>query len=123
MTIRSNARTTIVVVLVGMLIECGSEANPDQSAARTIRWRTASEESNFGFDIFRATSKDGPFTKITAKPVPGAGTTDTPQSYSYHDSGIHPDKRYFYYVESISLNGERKRFTPIIEVEPWSDGN
>ena len=80
----------------------------------TLRWTTASEVDNFGFDVYRATSKDGPYKLQTPSPIPGTGTSDVPTKYAYVDDTIKPGQAYFYYVESISMDGTRKRFTPII---------
>ncbi|MEX0915418.1 MAG: hypothetical protein WD397_16295 [Wenzhouxiangellaceae bacterium] len=81
----------------------------------TVTWSTASESNNFGFDIYRGEQNDGPFERITAQPVLGAGTTDLPRDYRFVDREIEAGKIYFYYVESISLSGERKRFTPVMK--------
>ena len=43
---------------------------------------------NFGFDIYRSTSEDGPFERITSIPIPGAGTVDEPSFYEYEDTQI-----------------------------------
>lgn len=79
-----------------------------------LKWSTASEVDNFGFDIYRATSEDGPFERITSQPIPGAGTTDEPRAYEFVDQDIEPGVDYFYYVESISVDGVRETFSPII---------
>ncbi len=54
-----------------------ADAAPDQPAdeplANTLKWTTASEVENFGFDIYRGLSEDGPFEKITTEPLSGAG--------------------------------------------------
>jgi hypothetical protein len=84
----------------------------------TVRWSTASEVDNFGYDVYRSMSADGPFERLTRDPIPGAGTTDLPQRYSYVDAAIDPHQAYYYYVESISLSGERQRFTPVIRAKP-----
>ena len=84
----------------------------------TITWSTASESDNFGFDIYRSEQGDGPFERITLQPVLGAGTTDLPMDYRFVDHQIEADTIYFYYVESISLSGERKRFTPVMKAPP-----
>ena len=84
----------------------------------TVKWSTASESDNFGFDVYRAEQRDGPYERITPQPVLGAGTTDLPRDYRFVDDGIEADTAYFYYVESISLSGKRKRFTPIMEAPP-----
>lgn len=99
---------------------CGPQTNvPDADRlANTLKWTTASEQDNFGYDVYRGVSEDGPFTKLTGKPLLGHGTTDETSNYSYRDAGIDPCKAYWYYVESISTRGERERFTPIFMAKP-----
>ncbi|MCU0303698.1 MAG: hypothetical protein MUC56_06550 [Thermoanaerobaculales bacterium] len=92
----------------------GAEGTAEEPPANTLRWTTASEVDNFGFDIYRALVEDGPFDRITAEPLPGAGTTDEPQNYVFVDVDIDPTRDYFYYIESISLGGVREKFSPVI---------
>jgi hypothetical protein len=86
--------------------------------ANTLKWSTASEVENFGYDVFRAEKEDGPFVRLNPKPIPGATTVDEPSFYQYVDADIDPTKGYFYYVESISLKGVREKFTPVIKAPP-----
>ncbi len=99
-------------------VQTASDAAPDHPAdeplVNTLKWTTASEVDNFGFEIFRGLSEDGPFEKITTDPLPGAGTTDEPQNYVFVDESIDPSRDYFYYIESISLGGVREQFSPVI---------
>jgi len=83
-----------------------------------VRWKTASEVDSYGFDVYRSTSEDGPFETINDKPIAGAGTVDVPQYYLYLDHDIQPDTAYFYYIESISLAGERKDISPVLRAPP-----
>ncbi|HZI64685.1 MAG TPA: C25 family cysteine peptidase, partial [Thermoanaerobaculia bacterium] len=83
-----------------------------------VRWATASEVENYGFDVYRAEREEGPFVRLTERTIAGAGTTDTPRSYEFVDAPIDPSRVYFYYVESISLAGVRERFTPVERVGP-----
>lgn len=126
----------IVGVVVGVLVGCASsgvdepssdpgmvkpvseeapEISAEEPPVNTLKWTTASEVDNFGFDIYRGLSKEGPFDRITAEPLPGAGTTDEPQSYVYLDEDIDGSRDYYYYIESISLGGIRETFSPIIK--------
>jgi hypothetical protein len=94
---------------------------PDAAPAppsHRIRWTTASEVDNFGFDVYRGESAEGPFVRVTPQPLAGGGTSDVPRSYEFLDTAIDPTKAYWYYVESISLSGERERFTPVQKVGP-----
>lgn len=79
----------------------------------TIRWTTASEVDSFGFDVFRGEREEGPFERLNAKPIAGAGTSDESHAYVWVDETIDPTKEYFYYVESISIDGVREKFTPV----------
>ena len=111
---------TLIVFVVGVCLGLSlaspvkARQEPQSAAAlqNVIRWSTASEVDNFGFDVYRAEQENGPFTRITQQPVPGAGTSDEPARYEYTDASIKPDIQYYYYVESISMSGVREKFTP-----------
>ncbi len=93
-------------------------AAPDsEPLLNRLKWTTATEVDNFGFDIYRSTSEDGPFERITSTPIPGGGTVDEPRSYEFEDEDIDPTRDYFYYVESISIDGIREQFSPVIKAK------
>jgi hypothetical protein len=94
---------------------CGSQANlpADKRLSNTARWTTASEEENFGYDVYRGDAEAGPFAKLTKQPMLGNGTTSDTHKYAYVDDTIDPCKEYWYYVESISTDGIREKFTPV----------
>jgi len=96
---------------------CGDQSAvaKDARIANTPRWTTASEVDNFGYDVFRGEQEAGPFTKVTAQPLLGGGTTDETHKYEYRDDTIDPCKDYWYYVESITTKGEREKFTPVFK--------
>lgn len=109
-------RAFMVGVCLGGGFALTVQAQPAPPASdplqNVIRWSTASEVDNFGFDVYRAEREEGPFTRITQQPVPGAGTSDEPARYEYTDTTIKPGIQYYYYVESISMSGVREKFTP-----------
>ena len=90
----------------------------EQEYSNTLRWSTASEVENFGFDVYRGPTEEGPFERLTEDPIPGAGTVDTLSKYQYVDGTIDPTKAYWYYVESISIHGVREKFTPVFRAKP-----
>lgn len=83
-----------------------------------VRWSTASEVDNFGFDVYRGDSEEGPFTRLTEEPIPGAGTVDEPQQYEWIDTTNDPTRGYYYYVEAISMSNQREPFTPVFFAKP-----
>lgn len=96
---------------------CGDQSAvaKEDRLANTPRWTTASEIDNFGYDVFRGDLEEGPFTKLNADPILGAGTTDETKKYEYRDDTIDPCREYWYYVESIATNGAREKFTPVFK--------
>jgi len=94
--------------------DCGDQSAlpAEERVANTPKWTLASEQDNFGFDVFRGDSEDGEFVKLTANPIIGAGTTDETQRYEFRDDSIDPCREYWYYIESISTAGAREKFTP-----------
>ncbi|NCT68560.1 MAG: hypothetical protein GXC76_13110 [Rhodanobacteraceae bacterium] len=99
---------------------CGDQSAlpADQRVANTARWTTASEQDNFGFDVFRSDSEHGEFAKLNKEPILGAGTSDETHKYEYRDDTIDPCHEYWYYVEGISTNGHREKFTPTFRAPP-----
>lgn len=88
-----------------------------ESYSNTVKWSTASEVDNFGYDVYRGESPEGPFVRLTEKPIEGAFTSDVIHRYRFVDESIDPTKTYYYYVESISMSGDRERFTPVGEAK------
>lgn len=100
--------------------ECGDQSKvpAEQRLANTARWSTASEQNNFGFDVFRGDSEKGEFVKLTKEPIPGAGTTDETHDYSYRDDTIDPCKEYWYYIEQTNTNGTKEKISPVFRAGP-----
>ena len=80
----------------------------------TLTWKT-DDLSNLGYDIYRAESEAGPFVKINDRPVPGTLKPGKVQTFHYEDRAIDLHKDYWYYVECITLQGERLKFTPTLK--------
>ena len=87
---------------------------PAERPHNTLRWKT-NDVSNFGYDIYRADTENGPFVKINALPVAGTLKPGKVQNFEYEDDAIDPAREYWYYVESISLTGQRLKFTPTLK--------
>jgi len=116
----------LVFLLTLALAGAGCRGTPEPAAAHVpaavyrniIKWSTASEVDNFGYDVYRGERPDGPFVRLTEEPIEGAGTSDEIHRYRFVDDTIDPTKTYYYYVESISMSGLRERFTPVAKARP-----
>ena len=75
----------------------------------TLRWRTASETSNHGFEIERSADSKR-YERIAF--VPGHGTTNEPHNYTYRDR---PEKTgiYWYRLKQVDVDGTSTVFGPV----------
>ncbi|RKU08124.1 hypothetical protein C6503_23360 [Candidatus Poribacteria bacterium] len=70
-----------------------------------LSWTTASEIENAGFNIFRSEAKQGPFVKVNARLIQGAGTTSERNAYSWTDTTAKTNIEYYYRLEDMSFDG------------------
>lgn len=111
------ASASVAKVKLAPIGTCGDQSDVPEAEriVNTAKWTTASEQDNFGYDVYRSESKDGPFVKVTEQPIAGGGTTDETNNYEFRDDTIDPCKDYWYYVESVSTSGQHEKFTPTYE--------
>jgi len=111
-------KLTFLGLAVVLLVFSNVQAEDKTGILNRIKWVTASELNNFGYDVLRGDSEQGPFDRINEPTIPGAGNSDTPNRYEFIDKTIEAGKAYWYYVESISMSGQRQKFTPTIQTKP-----
>ncbi len=83
-----------------------------------LRWQTASEQNNAGFDIQR--SEDGTSFRSLAW-VEGKGTTADLQEYIYDDKNLRESKTYYYRLRQVDYDGQFD-FSPVVTVTVGGKG-
>ncbi len=78
-----------------------------------LRWITASETENFGFDIYRADEENGIYSKITPALIEGAGTSSSEHRYQHLDIAVSPGRTYYYKLQDIDYSGQTAWHGPI----------
>ncbi|MDZ7267057.1 MAG: Ig-like domain-containing protein [candidate division KSB1 bacterium] len=66
-----------------------------------LEWVTSSESNNAGFNLLRSRSRDGGYESINLQII----TPSQDGRYSYLDTDVEVNTRYFYKLEDIDLNG------------------
>lgn len=79
-----------------------------------LSWETASEREVVGFNLYRAKTRDGARKLINSEKIsaqnPGA---DGGAVYTFVDTSAKPGKKYFYWLESISIDNTTKLIGPV----------
>ncbi|MBX7244494.1 MAG: hypothetical protein K1X53_03290 [Candidatus Sumerlaeaceae bacterium] len=79
---------------------------PDNSPGRVrVRWRTETQEDNYGFNIYRGRHADGPYVKVNKSIIPGEGTTNIPKDYCFAESPLPRGETFYYYIEHVTNKG------------------
>lgn len=117
----SNSKTKRLVAAaawLGLATLAGAQNTPSPAPAGapekkvTLKWTTASEVDNYGYFVWRGDSEEGTFTQMNKRAIPGAGNSDTPTQYVWEDRDVELNRVYWYYLESVSVQGVREKFSP-----------
>jgi hypothetical protein len=84
-----------------------------QHTTVTIEWKTASEVSTAGFNIYRADGSEGPYSKINQDMIPASNDPLTGGNYQYIDRNVQARHHYFYQLEDVETNGKVNRHGPV----------
>ena len=81
-----------------------------------LKWSTASEIDNAGFNLYRAESEDGSYIKINAALIPAEGSPSRGASYEFTEGDVQNRKTYYYKLEDIDINGISTMHGPVSAV-------
>ncbi len=84
-----------------------------------LKWETASEIDNMGFNIYRAESATGEFIKINDALIPAKGSATEGAAYRFVDWNVERGKTYYYKVEDIDTSGHGTLHEPPAEATAW----
>jgi len=74
-----------------------------------ISWSTETEVDTAGFNVYRAPSEEGPWTKINPSLIPGSPDPIRGGSYTFTDSDVLAGVTYWYELEEVELGGQSTR--------------
>jgi hypothetical protein len=78
-----------------------------------LSWETGSEIDNLGFHLYRSSSEEGPYQRITASVIPGLGSSPEGARYQYVDEDLTNGVTYFYKLEDIETTGKTELHGPV----------
>jgi hypothetical protein len=116
-----NAIVPVTLGPSGIVIYAGGSANGPlpveltsftailQGTSALLNWTTATETNNSGFQIERSIEGSGVWAEVAF--VNGAGTSNSPKTYSYEDKNLTPGT-YIYRIKQIDNDGTITIYNP-----------
>jgi hypothetical protein len=94
----------------------------------SLKWVTASETDNAGFNLYRSTSVNGTYNLISTylnnPELEGQGTTPTSTYYTYLDRVTYVQGiKYYYKLEIVDINGNAEMYEGIASASPFEPIN
>ncbi len=107
-----NQRYTLADINAPLPVELVAFSGRRKASGVDLRWTTATELNNYGFDIERALTIDGDFVAIGFQA--GQGTSMSPKDYRFTDESA-PAGVLYYRLKQIDRDGEFS-YGPVVEV-------
>ncbi|MGB8717222.1 MAG: hypothetical protein WCD66_12820, partial [Rhodanobacteraceae bacterium] len=76
-----------------------------------LRWSVANEKPLYGYLIYRADRKDGPWRRVNDEIIPVLGHDDAESSYAWRDTSATAGQTYWYFIKTLANDGTKKRLT------------
>ena len=76
-----------------------------------LRWSVANEQPLYGYLIYRADRKDGPWRRINDEIIPVLGHDDAESSYAWRDTSAVKGRTYWYFIKTLANDGTKQRLT------------
>lgn len=79
----------------------------------TISWSTSAEMQNAGFNLYRATRKNGTYIQINDRLIPARGVLTVGADYTFSDTAVKNHRTYWYLLEDVDLDGKTTLHDPL----------
>ena len=122
-----TARYLLAAMLLAAAVAVAGDDNPsptptplpDAAEASSphvlLEWSAAREDGVYGYLIYRAERREGPFRRLNldivhARPDGPGGVS----SYRYVDADVEPGRTYYYYLDTLTMSGLKQRLSGVI---------
>lgn len=91
-------------------------AHSEGKAPVTLNWRSANDGKLYGYMVYRAEDRAGPFHRVSDTPILKSETVAAAAiaDYTFTDKSVETGKTYYYYIDTVAIDGSQQRFSPVL---------
>jgi len=78
-----------------------------------LAWSVRQEDDVYGYLVYRSQRAEGPFVRVNAEVVHAAPAPDGVGRYQFVDLDVRPGASYYYYLDTLTPAGLKKRFSGV----------
>lgn len=82
-----------------------------------LQWTSRNEAPVYGYMIYRAEDRAGPFYRVSTLPVPakvGVSSANATAEHEFIDTDVAAGSTYYYYIDTLLKNGNQSRLSPVL---------
>jgi hypothetical protein len=79
-----------------------------------LRWRATGERQVYGYLVYRSTSREGPYRRVSAEIVHVPDDAAAEHAYEFIDRSVGECRTYHYYIDQVYRSGQRDRFSGVV---------
>lgn len=86
------------------------------SPANRLSWKVSEGKGIFGYIIYRAEQRQGPYLRASERIVRSANpgvAKDAPIEYLFVDDAVEAGKTYFYFIDVVDVSGRKQRLSGV----------
>jgi hypothetical protein len=80
----------------------------------TVAWKARRDSQAFGYLVYRAERREGPFQRLNAQIVRVPADGAEQHAYFLVDRQVRGAQTYYYYVDMLTLEGRKQRFSGVL---------
>jgi hypothetical protein len=111
--VTTTSTTTTTTTAPPTVIELSSFTAIPKAGEVILKWSAETETDNAGFNLYRAESENGNYSKLNTSLIPSKGSATQGASYEFTDNNVQNRKTYYYKLEDIDLNGTATLHGPV----------
>ena len=86
----------------------------DSASRATLTWQAANEGKTYGYLVYRAIRREGPFHRINRGIVHVPEDGQKVHQYTFVDADVVGGNTYYYTIETVSQSGIKESFSGVV---------
>ncbi|HEX8681435.1 MAG TPA: alpha-glycosidase [Ardenticatenaceae bacterium] len=106
--------SVVLVPVVPTSVQLSGFTATAQDGQVLVAWETAQEVGNQGFNLYRATSANGPQTQLNTEGLIASEAPSSSEGFAYQwvDTDVEVGQTYYYWLETVATDGSTAQHGP-----------